>query len=131
MQKNFIDSQLETGVIEKAADIELKDNCHYLPHRPVVRHNEDTTKVRMVFHASSKTGKNGIILNDCLHVGPSLNPLLYDILLRFRIAGVAITTDIEEAFLNIEVDKTDRDNLRFLWATNPFDENWTVKTYRF
>ena len=42
-----------------------------------------------------------------------------------------MTADIEKAFLNIEVDKADRDNLRFLWATNPFDEDPTVETYRF
>ena len=28
-----------------------------------MRHNGETTKVRMVFDASSKTGKNGISLN--------------------------------------------------------------------
>ena len=67
----------------------------------------------MVFDASSKTGKKGISLNDCLHVGPSLNPLHYDILLRFQMAGVAMTADIEKSFLNIEVDKADRDSLRF------------------
>ena len=129
--QNIIDNQLETGVIEKVVDLETEDNCHYLPHRPVVRHNAETTKVRMVFDASSKTGKKGISLNDCLHVGPSLNPLLYDILLRFRMAGVAMTADIEKAFLNIEVDKADRDSLRFLWATNPFDDNPPVETYQF
>ena len=65
----------------------------------------------MVFYASSKTGKNGISLNDCLHVGQSLNTLLYYILLRFRMAGVAVTAEIEKNFLN--TDKIDRDNLRF------------------
>ena len=42
-----------------------------------------------------------------------------------------MTADIEKAFLNIKVDKADRDSLRLLWATNPFVDNSTVKTYRF
>ena len=46
-------------------------------------------------------------------------------------ARVAMTVDIEKAFLNIEVDKADRDSLRCLWATNPLDDNLTVETYRF
>ena len=52
----------------------------------------------------------------CLHVGPSLNPLLLDSLLRFRVHEVAVTTDIEKAFLNIEIDPGHRDFLRFLWV---------------
>ena len=54
----------------------------------------------VVYDASSKVF--GPSLNDCLHVGPSLNPLLLDILLRFRVHEVAVTAGIEKAFLNIE-----------------------------
>ncbi len=128
--QGIIDSQLKAGIIEKVVDLEVSDRCHYLPHRPVVRHEAETTKVRMVFDASAKSGKHGVSLNDCLHVGPSLNPLMYDILLRFRMGRTALTADIEQAFLNIEVDSVDRDSLRFLWSTNPFDENAEVQIYR-
>ena len=67
--------------------------------------------MRVVYDASSKVF--GPSLNDCLHVGPSLNPLLLDILLRFRVHEVAVTADIEEAFLNIKIDPEHRDFLRF------------------
>ena len=46
----------------------------------------------------------------------SLNPLLLDILRRFRVCEVAVTADIEKAFLNIEIDPGHRDFLRFLWV---------------
>ena len=51
----------------------------------------------MVFDASSKTV--GPLLNECLCAGPSISPLLVDIMLRFRIFRVALVGDLEKAFL--------------------------------
>ena len=65
----------------------------------------------MVYDASAKTGKKGILLNDCFHVGPSVNPLLLDILLRFHVYRVALVAGKEKTFLNTEVDTKDRDCL--------------------
>ncbi len=112
-------------------DFESTDGYHYLPHRPVVRQNSKTTKVRMVFDASAKTTRNEACLNDCLHTGPALNTLLYDILLRFKMSKLAMTVDIEKAFLNIEVDEQDRDYLRFLWAMDPWAEKPVIERFRF
>ena len=102
---------------------------HYLPHRTVVRLDRDTTKVRVVYDASSKVF--GPSLNYCLHIGPSLNPLLFDILLRFRVREVALTADIEKAFLNIEIDPEHRDFVRFLWVEDPNKESPEVMVLRF
>ena len=57
--------------------------------------------------------------------------MLYNILLRFRLSGIATTSDIEKAFLNIEVDKRDRDYLRFLWPEDPYDMETAYEIYRF
>ena len=67
-----IKEQLESGVVEEVRQDQLLEpgNVHYLPHRGVVRLDRDTTKVRVVYDASSKLF--GPSLNDCLHVGPSL-----------------------------------------------------------
>ncbi|XP_068734413.1 uncharacterized protein [Montipora capricornis] len=81
-------------------------DVHYLPHRTDVRRDRDITKVRVFGH----------ILNDYLHFGPSLNPLLFDVLLRFRVHEVASTADIEKAVLNIEIDPEYRDFVRSLWV---------------
>ena len=96
----------------------MAPKVHYLPHQAVVRKEATTTKVRIVYDASSKATKTGTSLNDCLHVGPSLNPLLFDILLRFRENRVVLVGDIEKAFLNVGVDKKDRDCLQLLWLAN-------------
>ena len=65
-----------------------------------------------------------------LHVGPSLNSLLYDNLLRFRENRVVLVGDTEKGFLNSEIDREDRDCLRFLWLKEPPDLSEIV-VYRF
>ena len=58
--------------MEKVPDREVKAGkiVNYLPHQAVVRKSAETTKVRMVFDASSKESRRGVSLNDCLQVGP-------------------------------------------------------------
>ena len=128
---HVIKEQLESVVVESVPQEQIPEpgNVHYLPHREVVRLNRDTTKLRVVYDASSKV--IGPSLNDCLHIGPSLNPLLLDILLRFRVHKVAVTADIEKAFLNIEIDPEHRDFLRFLWVDDINKVSPEVKLIRF
>ncbi|GFV89467.1 integrase catalytic domain-containing protein [Trichonephila clavipes] len=73
------------GIIERV-NMNLGQNIntgYFLPHHAVVREQKDSTKVRIVFDASSK-GKDALSLNDCLESGPNLNPDLLKIILRFR-----------------------------------------------
>ena len=95
-------------------DLEGACKVHYLPHQTVIRKEAETTKLRIVYDASAKEVKNGTSLNDCLHTGPSLNPLLFEILVRSRENRVALVGDIETAFLNIAVGVNNCDCLRFL-----------------
>ena len=111
----IIREQEKAGIIQRVTNLEPVKQSHYLPHRAVVREDAETTKVRVVFDASCKGSRNGTSLNDCLHIGPPLTPLILEILLRFRANKVALIADIEKAFLNIEIDANDRDCLRFLW----------------
>ena len=127
----IIKDQLQQKVIEKVAELEATGKEHYLPHHAVVRDNAETTKIRIVYDASSKEGKTGTSLNNCLHVGPPLTPLLFEILLRFREFRVPMVADIEKAFLNVEIDKEDRDVLRFLWVKDIHNENSPIEVYRF
>ena len=73
--------QLKSGVIESVPALEKQsERLHYLHHQAVIRKGAERTKLRIVYDASAKERKNGPSLNDCLHTGPSLNPLLFDIL---------------------------------------------------
>ena len=82
-----INGQLEAGIIKPVVALE---KVHYLPHHAVVRKEAKTTKVRVVYHASCKADKHGVSLNDCLHVGLPLTPLLFEILLCFRGANLGV-----------------------------------------
>ena len=74
---------------------------------------------------------NGPSLNDCLHAGPSLTSEIPDVLMRFRYHPVALVTDIEKAFLMVQVANADRDVLRFLWIDDPSREDPNIVLKRF
>ncbi|GFU40734.1 uncharacterized protein TNCV_3230931 [Trichonephila clavipes] len=99
-------------IIERLPEVELNNECHYLPHRPVIKLDSATTKIRPVFDASARE-KGKPSLNDCLYKGVNLIELIPDILDRFRIYPVGIVADIEKAFLILSVAPKDRDYLRF------------------
>lgn len=87
---------------------------YYMPHREVIREASTTTKLRVVFDASSH-GVGSTSLNDHLQTGPKLQADIQDILIRFRLHQIAMVADIEKAFLQIDVEEKDRDALRYLW----------------
>ena len=51
--------------------------------------------------------------------------------MRFRLFPIAITADIEKAFLQIGIKETDRDYLRFLWVDDILKENLKIIRNRF
>ena len=120
LQKQYDDiikSYINDGIVEiidKKEPVDKPNSIHYLPHRAVVRKDRDTTKVRIVFDASAHLS-NQPSLNDTLYAGPCLLPLLFDILIRFRIGKIGIVADLRQAFLQIEIDNEHRNFLRFLW----------------
>ena len=106
----------DNGVIERGQLDEIAEEIgevHYLPHRPVIRNDKQTTKIRAVFDASCKV--NGPSLNECLYSGPNLIAKIFDILLRFRLNKIGVLADIKQAFLNLRIAAQHRDYLRFLW----------------
>ena len=126
---SVIKEQLSHGIVELVPETVASANAHYLPHHAVIRHDKDTTKLRIVYDASART--SGPSLNDCLYVGPPFGQSIFDIILRFRIHTVALAGDIEKAFLMVSVVEKDRDALRFLWVDDPFKKVPEVRTLRF
>ena len=85
----------------------------FLSHFPVVKEDRVTTKVCVVFDAAAK--HHGKSLNDAIWPGPKLQRDLVDVLTRFRRAPVALSADISEMFLQVELQEKDRPYHRFLW----------------
>ena len=99
---NVFKEQLKLGIIEEVEEPGEVGHVTYLPYREIIREDKTSTKLRVVFDASAKSREN-VSLNDVLYKGPCLTPLLYDVLLRFRIHPVAIIADIEKAYLQIGI----------------------------
>ncbi|XP_068686960.1 uncharacterized protein [Montipora foliosa] len=130
---SIIEDQLQSGIIERIDTTECPavGKVHYLPHHGVVRRDALTTKLRIVFDASSRATSEDPSLNDCLYSGPSLTPTIFKILLRFRERKIALVGDIEKAFLNIKVQEQDRNVLRFLWIDSLEKDDPELVLYRF
>ncbi|XP_006815261.1 uncharacterized protein LOC100378611 [Saccoglossus kowalevskii] len=101
--------------------------CH---HRSVKKDSK-TTPIRIVYDCSCLQSIDAPSLNDCLQTGPALHNDLSAILLRFRLNDIALTSDIEKAFLNIRLKKDDREFTKFLWLSNSSDVESALKVYRF
>lgn len=82
----IIKDYLNEGIIEQVEGSESISNkpIFYLPHHAIYKEDKLTTNVRTVFDASSHD-TNELSLNDCLWLGPNFNPLLFDILVQFRL----------------------------------------------
>ena len=116
------------NIVEEVYEDGIFGLTHYLPHRPVVRRDKETTKVRPVFDASAHE-RGGLSLNDYLHTGPSLLCQICDIIIRACFKKIIVIADIRQAFLNIEINQQHKDLLRFLPVNreNPSE----IRKYRF
>lgn len=91
---------------------------YYLPHHPVVKDTSTTTRVRVVFDASSKTS-TGASLNDTLLNGPIIQDDLRSIILRSRVYPIVLVADVEKMFRQIRMDAADLPLQRILWRFSP------------
>ena len=96
------------GIIENVDHIAKPGEVHYLPHYAIVKNKKEASKIRIVFDGSSYL-KNGLSMNEFLEPGPCFLPLLYDVLLRFRLGSIRIIANIRQAFLQISVNPSHRD----------------------
>ncbi|XP_070142320.1 uncharacterized protein [Drosophila kikkawai] len=92
----------------------------YIPHHYVLKPTSTSTKLRVVFDASCQTTSQKS-LNDLLMVGPTIQPDLYTLLLRFRTYRYVITVDGVKMFRQVLVDAEDRKFQYILWRSNPVE----------
>ena len=118
---------IESGFMEKVTEQTEPDLAFYLPHHPIIKEDRSTTKVRPVFDASASEN-NSRSLNSHLFKGPTLQPQLPAIMMRFRLNPIAFTGDVEKMFLMIKIHPKHRDLLRVIWDDL---SDGSLTTYRY
>ena len=124
--EKIIQQQLSEGIIEQVTDNTPCDAAGpicYMPCRPVVRKTATTTKTRLVFDASATENRDCASLNESIEVGPPMQNLLWDIVIRNRFYPVAVLGDMKQAFLQIVIREASRDALRFHWFDHKTGES--------
>ena len=111
----MIKEQLELGIIEEAPVEPTGKRRFHMYHKPIIKESAAGTRIRMVLDASCKPTVADYSINECMNPGPPTQPLLWDILVRSRVAPVCIVGDVTKAFLQIELHEDDRDALRFIY----------------
>ncbi|XP_062537951.1 uncharacterized protein LOC134206273 [Armigeres subalbatus] len=101
----FMEEYLQLGHMTKVEIAQIQ-RC-YLPHHPVVKQTSTTTKVRVVFNASSETSTR-VTLNDALLVGPIVLYDLRSIIMRSQTKQVMLVADVEKLFRQVLVCWEDR-----------------------
>ena len=100
-------NQLKEGIVERAPETPTGKRLFYMPHKPIVRRDTTTTKVRMVFDAGMKPHPMANGVSDCMFTGPPLQPLLWNILIRARVAPRIALADVQKAFLQVGIKDDD------------------------
>ena len=84
----------------------------YLSHHPVF-HPDKPDKTRVVFDCAAKFRE--VSLNDKLLQGPDFTNTLVGVMTRFTQEPIALMSEIESTFHQVEVAPDHCDALRFLW----------------
>ncbi|XP_043063587.1 uncharacterized protein LOC122319852 [Drosophila ficusphila] len=104
---------------------------YYLPHHAVLKPESTTTKLRVVFNASSPSD-NGVSLNDILHASPVLQSDLTIQILKWRYFRYVYSADIEKMYRQIWVDPKHTPFQRILFRNSEgYIRDFELKTVTF
>ncbi|CAK1594261.1 unnamed protein product [Parnassius mnemosyne] len=125
LKKNYtevINEYLQLGHMRRLRKDNNKINeAVYLPHHAVVRKDKTTTKVRVVFNASSKNNY-GVSLNETLMIGPTLQADLRHLVMRWRIDPIVLVADVIKMYRQVRVAEDNTKFQRIVWRENPESE---------
>lgn len=127
---DILRKQERRGFIKQVSVSSFTKNCHYIPHH-AVRKDSTTTSLRIVYDCSCRESKDSPSLNNCLEVGPPFLTNMCSVILRFREHKFGILTDIEKAFLHVQLQPNDRDFTQFLWLSDVNNSNSDFKVFHF
>jgi len=106
--------------MREAPPLPESSQCVFIPHHPIIRDGSSTTRLRVVFNASSVTS-NATSLNEHMLTGPKLQTNLAAVILRWRQFRYVYSADIAKMYYQILVDPRDVDYQRILWCDDGSD----------
>ncbi|XP_059054462.1 uncharacterized protein LOC131848562 [Achroia grisella] len=95
MYSNFMTEYKSLGHMSEYKQPEVDEKEYFIPHHGVMRDSSTSTKLRVVFNASSPT-TSGVSYNDIQTIGPTVQDDLISILLRFRQHKYVLSADVEK-----------------------------------
>ena len=116
--QEVFDKQLDDGIIEKVkVNPSNYDNHIWIPHRPVIRTEEQvTTKIRPAFNCSLKTDKALPSLNEAAYPGIDLMGSILKLLFYFRTNKIVMLSDIKQALVMVKLkNEVDKNRFCFFW----------------
>lgn len=87
---------------------------YYLPHHAVLKPDNISTKLRVVFDGSCNP-TNSVSLNSVLGVGPTIQRNIFSVLVSFRLHKISVSADIEKMYRQILIAPEDQDFQRIVW----------------
>ncbi|XP_063972071.1 uncharacterized protein LOC135159938 [Diachasmimorpha longicaudata] len=123
--RDVMQEYIDLGHMSLVNEAEARDTQFYMPHHAVFKTTSLTTKVRVVFNASAKSGEFDTSLNDALITGPTIQDDIFSLLIRFRTHQYVLTGDVEKMYRQFWVNKDDRKYQRILWV----DVSNNIQTY--
>ncbi|XP_037820796.1 uncharacterized protein LOC119609875 [Lucilia sericata] len=108
-------------MIKISNDNDTPNSSYYLPHHSVLKPESTTTKLRVVFNASSATS-TGLSLNDVILPGPVLQQDLTVLITRWRLFKYVFNADIEKMYRQILVNPRHTPFQRIIFRNSPDKE---------
>ena len=131
-----IKDQLDQGIIEEISDLdEFRINnkdCSFLPHKPVFKLDNDTTKCRVVYMSNlCEKSKEKLMLshNQTIKAGPPLNHKMSTAFNFLRFDEKLLVYDLKKAFLQLRLYPEDTKKLCFLWFKDISNGDFTIVSY--
>lgn len=117
MYSSFMDEYEALGHMSPIDDLNLKEAHFFIPHQCVLRPESTSSKIRVVFDASSASTSQHL-LNDFLMVGPTIQQDLITTLTAFRLKKFALTADICKMYRQFWMHDGDRKFQTILWRSD-------------
>ncbi|GFX25738.1 uncharacterized protein TNCV_4337221 [Trichonephila clavipes] len=126
LYRDFIHEYDQLGHMkEVVAEHDNSEVAYYMPHHGVLRPENSTTKLRVVFNATNPTS-NGLSWNSIQYNGGLVQNDLFTIMIKFREHPYAFMADVKMMYRMILIHESQQPLLRILWKESPEDP---VKTF--